>query len=1317
MSGSLFRMHGRLRAALILAAALCSPAIFAADSVIAQGTVVSPGGIVYPQRFGPQPWRAAPADGPSPRRSADCLWPNKEPYVVPPGQGRLGYDEPGPEIQLQDAGRGSPGDLLIWRSSNVNPTIPGGSAAGFSSTNEPTLGVREELIFTAGNWYAALSTDLGLSWQFVDPYDNFPADGVPDVPGTAAGFCCDQVVFFERSRNLMVWFLQYSTPTDPSGNRIASNVQRLAVARGREALLNNEWTVYDFTPTDFGFAPNTTWLDFPDLQASDNALYFTTNVFMLSGGNSIAGLLVRLDLDELAALGPLQFSYLNTGTSTTRMCSGCTDAIYAGQHLDSDTIRIWRYPEYQSTATWTDVDHTQFDPAGANNPMVAIGPDGRNWAGFDDSRILAAYRAGGELGFLYGARQKAGFPYPYVDVSKFSEDDYGFRRTEAIYSTQFAILYPSVQVNSSLARGGTFAFGGGAYHPGVLAYIVDEYNQFDFRLMSTAAVASGGSGPANNRWGDYFTARQDWLEPDSFHGSGFIMPDPNSVRPVQVWFGRPQATPPGEIAVEAVSVIGGQCHASGTPMTVRVTLRNLGMTAVVIPTVDCRISTDAIIDLSDTPFASQSNVFVAADATQVVELTAVTPLLPNGLYRVGAWTPFLNEPILENNRRVAEGLVAIGPPPAPAPVIVVQPSDVARCPGVPTQIAATIQSPLTPEFRWFRNGALIYSGPAEDLLLLNPKRSDSGFYQLHAVNACGTTVSRDVLVVFGVWVRNGPSSQTVSPCGTATFSVEAYGVGSLNFQWRRNGTPLGADERYVGANSPTLTIVGARYDDEGVYNCVITDQCGPVVSSAAELAVEKPIWRSRNDPSPRPTQRIGTAVVYDPDRRVSVLFGGYGPVSSVLSDYLADHWEYDGVEWVLRTPAVKPPKRREHAMAYDSDRRRVMLFGGYPSGLLPGSSDLWEYDGVTWTLRKPSSDADSPPLMSGQWPLLAYDSLRAKLVMVRGVASGVSSNSETWEYDAADNTWTRVVASNGFPSGYLNRMAFDPSRGVCVLYWTFFGGQQQTWRWNGVAWVRDAITTPHMFDAEMAYDSFRKRCVLFQHYESQSVYPTVSYFDAGADWSLLLPAGPPSSPPNDLYALGMTFDDHRRSLVALLRDYDTAGLFTSFDVWEMRYLDRVLFERNPASSVLVPGQSVAFSVFVSGLGPITYQWRRNGTPLVNGAAPGGGVISGATTSTLSIDPVGSDDAGVYVCVASNACGSATSAGAVLGAPLLGDLDGDGDVDIGDLLALDACMRGPDVPILAGCAAADLDADGDVDMADQAVFQPAFNGGPRGLPGK
>jgi hypothetical protein len=81
---------------------------------------------------------------------------------------------------------------------------------------------------------------------------------------------------------------------------------------------------------------------------------------------------------------------------------------------------------------------------------------------------------------------------------------------------------------------------------------------------------------------------------------------------------------------------------------------------------------------------------------------------------------------------------------------------------------------------------------------------------------------------------------------------------------------------------------------------------------------------------------------------------------------------------------------------------------------------------------------------------------------------------------------------------------------------------------------------------------------------------------------------------------------------------------------------------SPADQINNAGTIATFSVGVTGTAPFTFQWRRNGTNLVNS-----GNVSGVTTSNLTLTAVTTNDAANYTVVVSNPAGSVTSVVAVL----------------------------------------------------------------------
>ncbi len=106
-----------------------------------------------------------------------------------------------------------------------------------------------------------------------------------------------------------------------------------------------------------------------------------------------------------------------------------------------------------------------------------------------------------------------------------------------------------------------------------------------------------------------------------------------------------------------------------------------------------------------------------------------------------------------------------------------------------------------------------------------------------------------------------------------------------------------------------------------------------------------------------------------------------------------------------------------------------------------------------------------------------------------------------------------------------------------------------------------------------------------------------------------------------------------------------------------------LIVTQPACQKVLAGSTVVLSVSVVGSGPITNQWQKDGTNLVDA-----GKFSGTATTSLVVSNVQIGECGNYSLVASNAYGSAISSNALLSLwPVVGwgsDVYGQADVPAG-----------------------------------------------------
>ncbi|MFX0066418.1 MAG: Kelch repeat-containing protein [Candidatus Hermodarchaeota archaeon] len=159
-------------------------------------------------------------------------------------------------------------------------------------------------------------------------------------------------------------------------------------------------------------------------------------------------------------------------------------------------------------------------------------------------------------------------------------------------------------------------------------------------------------------------------------------------------------------------------------------------------------------------------------------------------------------------------------------------------------------------------------------------------------------------------------------------------------------------------------------------------------------------WTELNPPT-SPIARYGHTMVYDSSNQKVILFGG----NTRNAGYQNDTWAYDYTTntWSELSPTTKPDVRYWHAMVYDSDNQKVILFGGYiqSSNGLIFYNDTWIYDYAIdeWNQASPTIH---PPAREGL--ALAYDSVNQKVILFGG-HNNIETLGDTWAYDTASNTW------------------------------------------------------------------------------------------------------------------------------------------------------------------------------------------------------------------------------------------------------------------------------------------------------------------------
>lgn len=491
----------------------------------------------------------------------------------------------GPETKPPPAMTEAAGDFRIWRNRSLDGDI-GGSASFSDRSNEPSLGGLDDTVFWSGNWYAARSLNRGVSFQYVDPYDNFPANGVTDIPAGASSFCCDQVVAHSTNFNLTIWLLQYSV------NGSSNNVQRIAVANGATDLKDNNWSYWDFSAQDFGF-PSGNWNDFPDIMCTTSYAFFSTNVF--NSADAYQGSVVwAIPLADLSAGGGISYYYYSRTDGTRRLCQGSTATGWFAHHVDTDTVGLWNWLGDSTSASVYNVNHNAL----GNGSMAFNGPGGCNWMGRADNRILGAARgAGTDILLMWMSSPQGGITAPYTQTLRIRESDRAVLAQDTIYNNSGPWCYPSVAANAAGDYGGVITWGTTTDYPSPWVFLADNYNSKNLQGAELIKVGTGTTCQSVNRWGDYLTTRRSTLGANNFISASFFN-NANGTQPLYTWFGREDDEPGPDIASETLTVPGG-IYDPGDPIVASYSARNIGSSTSSNDTVEIRLSTNTIISAGD----------------------------------------------------------------------------------------------------------------------------------------------------------------------------------------------------------------------------------------------------------------------------------------------------------------------------------------------------------------------------------------------------------------------------------------------------------------------------------------------------------------------------------------------------------------------------------------------------------------------------------------------------------------------------------------------------------------------------------------------
>ncbi|MFZ9886415.1 MAG: Kelch repeat-containing protein [Myxococcota bacterium] len=297
-----------------------------------------------------------------------------------------------------------------------------------------------------------------------------------------------------------------------------------------------------------------------------------------------------------------------------------------------------------------------------------------------------------------------------------------------------------------------------------------------------------------------------------------------------------------------------------------------------------------------------------------------------------------------------------------------------------------------------------------------------------------------------------------------------------------------------------------------------------------------------------PKRRSQPAVTYDNARERLVLFGGNvegnwvkQPTGPDLFLPGNDTWEWDGASWELVDDGTAGATRRVSAtLAYDPERQVSVLFGGNTANSYASmTGEVWEWNGTLWTQVFPNvaSPQDQPPLLNQ--PSMVFDPGIGEVVLHGGQRTDFTSEKGTWVYDG--HRFARYEPldpeNDNDPPRLFDFSATAFKNGSVVV----FGGrdngnsgayQDATWIYEGQSWRKLDVAvapSPRTF-ATMAYDSSREVIVLFGGggADGAGLMDTWELSESGGGYTWTnTHAGDPASRPPGVFRAAATYDPIR----------------------------------------------------------------------------------------------------------------------------------------------------------------------------------------------
>jgi alpha-tubulin suppressor-like RCC1 family protein len=582
--------------------------------------------------------------------------------------------------------------------------------------------------------------------------------------------------------------------------------------------------------------------------------------------------------------------------------------------------------------------------------------------------------------------------------------------------------------------------------------------------------------------------------------------------------------------------------------------------------------------------------------------------------------------------------------------------------------------------QWRYNDTDIVGATNALLMLDNVQPNQAGLYSVVMSNAFGAVTSRAAqLSVRSVLITAPPQSQVAYVGLPVTISVAADASPSLSYQWRFNGNDL------PGATAASLVFPSVQLHQAGNYSVVVSNSYGMLTSAVATLDVKLIAGWGRNNfgQTNVPTGLTNVVAIAAADRHnvtlrtdgTVVVWGdnAYGQLNlpaglanvraiaaanlnslALLSDGTVTAW---GLSSRTNLPAGL------------NDVRAISLGGLHALALRADGGVLaWGYNATSGQANVPVDLTNVVAVAAGDLHSLAVrgdggvvawgnngsgqtvvpDSATNIIAVAAGGTHSLALRADgsvvAWGNNSSGQISVPLSATNviAIAAGYRHSQALR-SDGAVISWGLHDGDSGTSLGMITPSWLGNVATVAAGDSHSLALLANGPPFLLGEMVDRLVPVAGTVYFHAPVSGGRELTyqwrfAGTDLPGATNRVLVFTNVQSDRDGFYSVAISNAVGGLVS--EPARLSVLP-LLITTNPSSRVVTAGGNTTFTVGVSGVGPFTYQWRFNGTNLLD-----------ATNSALSLTTLQLNQAGFYSVVVSNAWGGVSSSEAQLTVPAI-----------------------------------------------------------------